>query len=78
MNFLNKVTEHALSGVEVCNHAIFKWTDSDDVAWSTTNHLLGFKSNSENSTSVLVDCNYRWLIQNDATTSYIDERICST
>jgi parallel beta-helix repeat protein len=50
VHLLNKVTEHALCCIKVCNHTIFKWANRNNVSWCAANHSLGFSANCNGTT----------------------------
>ena len=41
MNLVDEVLQHLLADAEVGDHAVFHRTNGGDVAWGTTQHLLG-------------------------------------
>ena len=78
MNFLNEVTKHALRRIEICNDTIFEWTDRNNVSWCATNHAFSLEANRKDAASVLINSYDAGLVQDDASTAYIHERVCST
>ena len=78
VNFLNKVFEHSLSGIEICDNSIFKWSNRHNISRSSTNHSFCLKSNRQNGASVLIDRHYRWFIKNNSAAANIDQCVgCS-
>jgi NAD(P)-dependent dehydrogenase (short-subunit alcohol dehydrogenase family) len=57
MHFANQNPKHLLGHLEVCDNAIFKWTDRNNISRCATDHLLGFKTNCKNSAGILIDSN---------------------
>src|SRR5688572_68766 len=42
MNLLDKMTEHRLSNLEICDDAVFHWPDGHNIAGGAAQHALGF------------------------------------
>ena len=79
--FLNKVSEHLLSYVEIRDDTIFKWSDCCDVAWGPTKHAFCMQADRFNRFSTILVCtngNHGGFVQNDTLPTYVDERIRRT
>ena len=75
---LDEVTKHNLSNIKVCNDAVFKRALSDDGARSTANHALCIGANSQNAALAFIDCNNRWLIDDNTLTTNCNKGVCSS
>ena len=77
MHLLDEVAQHALSGVEVGDDAVLERANSDDIARRAPDHSLGLRAHREDSAGVVVDRDNRGLVQHDATTTHVNERVGS-
>jgi hypothetical protein len=77
MHFIDKMLQHLLSDLKICDHTVFERPDSHDIARSTPEHSLGVGTYSCHGLLPVVRAyrNDRWLIENDALVADIDERI---
>src|SRR5258708_23743875 len=71
VDLLNEVAQHALRNVKVSDYAVFKRPDGDDIARSAANHALGFEADCDYLSSVGIECDDSWFIQNNSPPSYI-------
>ncbi|MNJ61948.1 hypothetical protein D3C77_577620 [compost metagenome] len=78
LSLANKIFYHRCSRVEVGNNAILHRTDSTDIAWRSTDHLLGRFSDRYNALIICIHRNYRRFSHNNSFTSNINERIRCT
>ena len=70
VGLLNKVPKHGLGNFEVRNDAVLHGPNRDDVSGSSTEHILGFFADSQNSLAAAgksLNCDHRWLIGYDPT-----------
>ena len=78
VHFLNEKAQHLFAHIEVGNDTIFKWAHKANVLRSSTPHALGLKTDGNQLTSTTVYCCGTWLVQNDAFTFDIHQRVCGT
>ena len=66
VRLLDEVVQHLFGDLEVGDHAILHRLDGNDVAGRAAKHLLGFLADRFHFVCVLVDCDNRGLVDNDA------------
>ena len=69
--------DHILRDLEIGDHAVAQRPDGFDIAGRATEHLLGFLAHGQHLLLALPvrDGDDRWLIQHDALSFYVDERV---
>ena len=80
MDLLDELLQHLLGHGEVGDHAVLHRPDHRDIARRLTEHRLGFLADRLNRAlavraAFLPDGNHRWLVEHDALTANIDQRI---
>ena len=75
VRLLNEVIQHALSDLEIGDHAVLHGPDGDDVARRAAHHLLRFFADGFHLAVVLIDGDNGWLVDDDAFTLGVDQRV---
>ena len=78
MDLLNEITQHFFADIEVGNHSVFQRTHGPNVAWSTSHHALGLVPDGDRLAIGNVKGNHRRLVQDNALTAHIYQRVGST
>jgi hypothetical protein len=83
MDLLDELLEHLLRDREVGDDAVFHRPDRGDVAGSLAEHLLGGQSHGlygpfRVGSAFRADGHHRGLIQHDAASTHINQRVCGT
>ena len=75
VHLLDEVAEHLLRDVEVGDDAVLQGTNGLDVARRAADHALGLGPDGEHGSAQGVDRDHGRLVQDDATTTHVDERV---
>ncbi len=78
MYFFDEVLEHFLSGGEICNHAVFEWSNGSDIFWRPAQHSFRFFTDGFDAyaaTTVGANRNYRGFVQYNPFAPHIDEGV---
>ena len=70
--FSHEVVQHRLCAFKIRNDAIHERRNHCDIACLTTLHLVGLITDRDDFAGDLVNCNYRRLINDDATAAHSD------
>src|SRR5688572_14273782 len=76
MNLLDKMTEHRLSNLEICDDAVFHWPDGHNIAGGAAQHAFGLFPDGQNVGGACLNGNYGGFSQYNALVTYIDQRVC--
>ena len=78
MNLFDKVLQHLLGHLEVCNNTVFEGTNRGDVARGTTQHTLCIYTHGLDNllAQVMANSNHRWLVEDDSLFTHVDKSIC--
>jgi len=80
VNHLDELLQHLLGHGEVGDHAVLHRADRLDVAGDFAQHLFGFLADRLNRSlavraAFLADRNHRGLIEHDALSAHVDQRV---
>src|SRR3989344_1207953 len=75
LRFLNEVGKEFLCHLKVRNDTVGKRAHHTHVWWSLAEHALGIYSDGHYLSGLFVHSHDRWLVEDDATATYIYERI---
>ncbi len=76
MHLADKVLQHLLGDIEVCDYAVFQWADRNDITGGTTQHALRFGTDRCNrfvATPLFTDGDYRGFIENNSLIAHINQ-----
>ncbi len=74
----DEVLQHLLGDIEVSDHPILHGLDGYDIAWGSTQHVLGFTANGFNLVIDLINGDDGRLVDNDSLASGINQGIGGT
>src|SRR5918996_5443075 len=78
MNFLDKMTEHRLSNLEICDDAVFHWPDGHNIAGGAAQHALGLFAYGQYVSGARLNGDHGRFSQDNPLVSYIHQRVgCS-
>jgi hypothetical protein len=77
MRFVNEGVEHPLGDFEIGDNPVFHRPDCDNVPRRSAHHLFGLSANRLDLPSILVNCDDRRFVYNDAFAFRKHERIRS-
>jgi hypothetical protein len=77
LDLADKVAQHALRLIEICNDSVLEWADRDDAAGGAAQHPLGLLADLFNRFALLVVCDHGWLAEENAATVDMDQGVCS-
>ena len=75
MHALDEIAEHLLGDIEVGDHTVLQWSNRLDVAGRAADHALGLGAHGKDSSSKGVDRDDGRLVEYDATSTHIDQRV---
>ena len=75
MHLLDEVAQHLFADVEIGNDAVLQRTDRADVIRRAADHALRLGADCERPPVFHVDGDNRRLVEHDAATAYVDERV---
>jgi hypothetical protein len=75
VHLLDEVAQHLLADLEVRDDAVLQRADGADVARRAADHPLRLDAHRERATVVHVDGDDRRLVEDDALTPHVDERV---
>src|SRR5215208_4211740 len=78
MNLLDKMTEHRLSNLEICDNAVFHGPDGHNIAGGAAQHPLGLFADGQNVGGARLNGDHGGFPQYNSLVSYIYQRVrCS-
>src|SRR5207253_2819801 len=75
VHLADEVPQHPLGGVEIGDDAVLERANRYDVGRGTPDHALGLDADREDLRGPGVDRHHGRLVQHDAATAHVDERV---
>ena len=78
VHLLDEISQHPLGHVEVGDHAVLERAHRHDVARGAADHAFSLGAHRDDLPVVRIERDHRRLVQHDATSTHVDQRVRST